>query len=54
MLRTFNMGIGLIVVCGAEHADLVLTTLAEGGERHAVRLGDVRPGDPGVTFHPGV
>nr|WP_316653483.1 phosphoribosylformylglycinamidine cyclo-ligase [uncultured Gellertiella sp.] len=38
MLRTFNCGIGMIVVTAAEHADTVIAALAAEGET-AVRLG---------------
>jgi phosphoribosylformylglycinamidine cyclo-ligase len=46
MLRTFNMGIGLILVVGADDAASVLRDLAAGGEPGAVRIGAIAPGDP--------
>jgi phosphoribosylformylglycinamidine cyclo-ligase len=50
MLRTFNMGIGLIVVSGAEDADALLDGLARSGERDARRIGVVRPAGEGVRY----
>ena len=50
MYRAFNMGIGLIVVCAAEHAEPLLGTLAEGGETGALRIGEVREGGDGVRY----
>jgi phosphoribosylformylglycinamidine cyclo-ligase len=50
MYRALNMGVGLIVVCAAEHAELLLGTLAEGGEEGAVRIGEVREGGDGVRY----
>ena len=50
MYRAFNMGIGLIVVCAAEHAEPLLGTLAEGGEAGALRIGEVREGGDGVRY----
>jgi phosphoribosylformylglycinamidine cyclo-ligase len=50
MLRTFNMGIGLIVVCAPEDADAVLHTLADAGEKAAVRIGTIRAGGDGVRY----
>ncbi|MEM7636884.1 MAG: AIR synthase-related protein, partial [Pseudomonadota bacterium] len=40
MLRTFNCGIGMIVVVSAAKADDVMLTLAEAGEQ-VVRLGEI-------------
>ncbi len=50
MMRTFNMGIGLIVVMAADEADGVLRALHDAGERAAVRIGEITPGPPGVTY----
>jgi phosphoribosylformylglycinamidine cyclo-ligase len=50
MLRTFNMGIGLIIVCAPEDADAVLHTLADAGEKAAVRIGTIRAGGDGVRY----
>jgi phosphoribosylformylglycinamidine cyclo-ligase len=41
MLRTFNMGIGLIVACGEESVDRVLADLRSAGEPNATRIGHV-------------
>jgi phosphoribosylformylglycinamidine cyclo-ligase len=50
MLRTFNMGIGLIVVCAPEQEGGVLESLARAGEPAALRLGSVRSGGEGVVY----
>jgi phosphoribosylformylglycinamidine cyclo-ligase len=50
MFRTFNMGIGLIVVCAPEHVDEIVTAVAAGGEASAVRVGHVRAGGGGVRY----
>lgn len=50
MLRTFNMGIGLIVVCDARRADEMLRALAHAGEAGAVVIGHVRSGGEGVVY----
>ncbi len=50
MRRTFNMGIGLIVVCRAASAGSVLQALAAAGEPGAVRIGQVIAGGPGVQY----
>ncbi|HYT69281.1 MAG TPA: phosphoribosylformylglycinamidine cyclo-ligase [Vicinamibacterales bacterium] len=39
MLRTFNMGIGMILVVGPGDADRVLSLLSSGGESRARRIG---------------
>jgi phosphoribosylformylglycinamidine cyclo-ligase len=49
MFRAFNMGIGLIVVCGAEAVDRVVATLARSREQ-PVRLGQVISGDRAVRY----
>ncbi len=50
MLRTFNMGIGLVIACAAERATELLDALAAAGERGAVRIGEVRAGGSGVVY----
>jgi phosphoribosylformylglycinamidine cyclo-ligase len=51
MFRTFNMGIGLIVVVAREHASAVLDALAVHGERGARIIGEIAPGDtPSVCY----
>jgi phosphoribosylformylglycinamidine cyclo-ligase len=50
MLRTFNMGIGLIVACAPGDADVVLRSLADAGEPQAQRIGAVRAGGEGVVY----
>jgi phosphoribosylformylglycinamidine cyclo-ligase len=49
MLRTFNMGVGLIVVVGAGDAGAVLQALGTAGE-HAITIGTVRSGRGGVVY----
>ncbi len=50
MLRTFNMGIGLIVACAAADEQDVLHRLAAAGEPSARRIGTVVPGAAGVSY----
>ncbi|HEX6976553.1 MAG TPA: phosphoribosylformylglycinamidine cyclo-ligase [Vicinamibacterales bacterium] len=50
MLRTFNMGIGLIVACGASDETRVLERLAAAGEPAARRIGSVIAGDRSVAY----
>jgi phosphoribosylformylglycinamidine cyclo-ligase len=50
MLRTFNMGIGLIVACGKEDEPLVLERLAAAGEPAARPIGTVVAGAGNVTY----
>jgi phosphoribosylformylglycinamidine cyclo-ligase len=56
MLRTFNMGVGLILVVGASDADRVMSELAAAGEHGACAIGSVAPttGEPRVRYAPGV
>jgi phosphoribosylformylglycinamidine cyclo-ligase len=50
MLRTFNMGIGLIVACGADSAGTLVADLEKAGEAQAVRVGRVVAGGEGVRY----
>jgi phosphoribosylformylglycinamidine cyclo-ligase len=50
MLRTFNMGIGLILACSPTDEGRLLELIASGGERDAVRIGQVRAGGEGVVY----
>ena len=50
MLRTFNMGIGLIVICSAADERRVLEQLAAHGEPDACRIGEIRAGGSGVQY----
>jgi len=54
MMRTFNMGIGLIVACDESQADRLISDLARVGEPAAVRIGRVVSGSKGVQYSPGV
>jgi phosphoribosylformylglycinamidine cyclo-ligase len=51
MLRTFNMGLGLILVVGAEDSDWVLKDLRSAGESGAAVIGRIAAGGSGVTYH---
>jgi phosphoribosylformylglycinamidine cyclo-ligase len=50
MLRTFNMGIGLIIVCRDADAEVILDDLAASGEPGAVRIGTIGDGSEGVHY----
>jgi len=46
MLRTFNCGLGLVMVVAADHLDAVLAALAEAGEPDARPVGDLVHAQP--------
>jgi phosphoribosylformylglycinamidine cyclo-ligase len=50
MYRTFNMGVGLVVVCAARDSQRVIDTVAQLGERHAARIGFIVEGNPSVRY----
>ena len=50
MLRTFNMGIGLIIVCAPDRERELIDGLAGTGEPEAVRIGQIRAGGEGVVY----
>ena len=50
MLRTFNMGLGLIIVCSHDSAETVLEALGRAGEPHATRIGRVTADGEGVRY----
>ena len=50
MFRTFNMGIGLILVCAPGSRDEVLGLLADAGEEHAAVIGAIVPGGGDVQY----
>jgi phosphoribosylaminoimidazole (AIR) synthetase len=51
MLRTFNMGIGLILVVAARDVDATLGALADAGEISARVIGEiVAGGEPCVRY----
>jgi len=50
MFRTFNMGIGLILVVARADTERVLASLTEAGERGATVIGEVATGTPGVVY----
>ncbi len=49
MRRTFNCGVGMVVIVSEEHADASIETLAAAGES-AWRLGTIETGDAGVVY----
>ncbi|MBK6660860.1 MAG: phosphoribosylformylglycinamidine cyclo-ligase [Proteobacteria bacterium] len=49
MLKTFNCGIGMVVVVAPEDVDTVSAVLAEAGEQ-VTRIGAVREGGAGVAY----
>jgi phosphoribosylformylglycinamidine cyclo-ligase len=50
MLRTFNMGLGLILACAPDNERTLLERLAASGETGAVRIGEIRAGGEGVSY----
>ena len=50
MLRSFNMGVGLIVACREEDAPRLIDALAQAGERDAFRIGRIESGGEGVRY----
>jgi phosphoribosylformylglycinamidine cyclo-ligase len=50
MLRTFNMGVGLILVVAAADQARVLSTLATLGEDDARVIGEIEPGPRAVRY----
>ena len=50
MLRTFNMGIGLIVACAPEVASSILASFSAAGETGARQIGTVVAGGEGVRY----
>ena len=46
MMRTFNMGIGLIAVTTKDHAEPLMEELAARGGRDARVIGEIVPGEP--------
>ena len=50
MLRTFNMGIGLILACDAAEEQRLLKALKAAGEAGAVRIGEIRAGTGSVVY----
>jgi phosphoribosylformylglycinamidine cyclo-ligase len=50
MFRTFNMGVGLVIICADSDADRVRTCLAAAGEPDAKTIGRVVAGDREVRY----
>jgi phosphoribosylformylglycinamidine cyclo-ligase len=50
MLRSFNMGVGLIIACGALAVDELLQSLRDGGEPNAAVIGRIAEGGEGVRY----
>jgi phosphoribosylformylglycinamidine cyclo-ligase len=53
MLRTFNMGIGLIIVTGADAAEPLISELAARGGRDARVIGEIVAGEPPAVSYRG-
>ena len=52
MFRTFNMGIGLAVVCARVDVASVLAGLIAAGESGATAIGEIRAGEGAVEYAP--
>jgi phosphoribosylformylglycinamidine cyclo-ligase len=50
MFRAFNMGVGLVIVCGSRDAERVINMLMRNGEPGAFRLGFVVAGERSVRY----
>jgi phosphoribosylformylglycinamidine cyclo-ligase len=50
MFRTFNMGVGLIIVCAPRDAERVINAISLAGEPDAMRIGFVVSGDRTVRY----
>jgi phosphoribosylformylglycinamidine cyclo-ligase len=50
MLRSFNMGVGLVIACAASDAARARRLLLEGGEKDVWVIGHVGPGDRTVRY----
>ena len=50
MYRTFNMGVGMVIVLAREALDSAQSVLADAGEPTAVTIGEVIEGEPGVVY----
>jgi len=50
MLRTFNMGIGMVVVCARGAADEVQQRLSQAGEANSLVIGQITKGDRTVEY----
>ena len=50
MYRTFNMGIGMALVCAKADVSRVLAKLISIGEVGAAPIGEIREGNPAVEY----
>jgi phosphoribosylformylglycinamidine cyclo-ligase len=50
MLRTFNMGIGLILACNKDSVETLTEALVAAGEPRATRIGEIGAGSKGVEY----
>jgi phosphoribosylformylglycinamidine cyclo-ligase len=50
MFRAFNMGVGLICICGPEHVNRALRAVGEAGEPSASIIGHIIRGDRSVHY----
>jgi len=49
MYRTFNMGVGMVIVCSPENRELIKSHLESNGER-CFKIGEVVEGSRDVTI----
>jgi phosphoribosylformylglycinamidine cyclo-ligase len=49
MYRTFNMGVGMVVICGPSDVDSVLSAAVQAGLK-GWRIGTLRPGSGAVIL----
>lgn len=54
MFRTFNMGIGLVIVTARDHAEPLIGELAARGGRHARVIGEIVAGEPPSVSYTGL
>jgi len=50
MYRTFNIGVGLIIVCASADVTAIIDRLESAGEPHAVLIGEIGAGGHGVQY----
>jgi phosphoribosylformylglycinamidine cyclo-ligase len=50
MFRAFNMGVGLVIACGASDGERTLELLRDSGETGAIAIGQIVAGDRSVRY----